>query len=483
MPNLFKSLREKGLWRGYIRHVVALTPVLDRMGERGIPVEPATFEQVVAKLTEDFERHLAKMQTLVPGEIKSQKVYKKVPKKKEGCYQTPEGIWIRVLTWKPSNKGLLAYIRFRGHKVPKDIKTGADTTTEMEIARLARSTGDPLYATVIQYRKAQTILKNHVKNWHPAADGRVHTTFYLDPATGQLSSRRPNVQNAPAHDDPEFGGYAKVFRSMVKAKPGHMLLEFDYKAFHVQTLGFEARDDVLMRVGRIDIHSFNTAAFLHLNTIERMLAMSDDEMRAYLGWVRQHHSYTRDAQVKHAFLGYDNGMGYRKLYLKYMEFFESMNEARQLMDLLDGIYAKAKVFRDAICQKAHDQGYLISRHGYIRYFWEVFKWKGGKWTHGDDHEAAMCFYTQNDAHGELKDRILALSERGLDERYGLLNCIHDSLIFECPIDLVDECVYTVKSIMEAPSTVLIDPVVAPGGLSVAVDVKGGPDWSVMKGIT
>jgi DNA polymerase family A len=250
----------------------------------------------------------------------------------------------------------------------------------------------------------------------------------------------------------------------------------------VQTLGFEARDEVMMRMGRLDIHSYTTANFLKLNSPERMIEMPDAELKEYLGWVKRNHKHTRDAQCKHALLGYNNGMGYRKLYSQYREFFSSQGEAKRAMETLDAIFPKSKAYREAIVQQAHDQGYLISRHGYIRYFWEVFRWQGGEWTHGDDHEAALCFFTQNDAHGELKDRMLTIAERGLDEHYGMLNCIHDSIIFECPSELVLECRDTIKAIMEAPSQVLIDPVVAPNGLSVEVDIQGGPDWAHMTGL-
>jgi DNA polymerase family A len=270
---------------------------------------------------------------------------------------------------------------------------------------------------------------------------------------------------------------------MVAAKEGHTIMEFDYKSFHVITLGFEARDPGMIRIGRIDMHSFFTAKLLHLNTPDRMLALTDGELTEYLGWVKKNHKHYRDAKAKHAILGYNNGMGYNKLYNQYTESFSSKSEAKMVMTELDNLFPLTKQYRTDICQKAHEQGYLISRHGYIRYFWEVFRYAGpGKWSHGDDHEAALCFYTQNDAHGELKDRILAIADRGLDEKYGLLNTIHDSLIFECPNALVEECHHEVKSIMEAPSTVLIDPVVAPQGLSVEVDVQAGPTWAAMKGL-
>src|SRR5262249_52496795 len=145
-------------------------------------------------------------------------------------------------SWTPSNQALVKYMKHQGHEVPKDFKTDKDTTNKTELARLFKSTNDQMYDRVLKYRKAQTVLKNHMKNWRPSDDGRVHSTFYFDPATGQVSSRRPNVQNAPKRDDPEFGGYAKVFRSMVRAKEGHVILEFDFKSFPAQTLAFEAED-------------------------------------------------------------------------------------------------------------------------------------------------------------------------------------------------------------------------------------------------
>jgi DNA polymerase I-like protein with 3'-5' exonuclease and polymerase domains len=480
--SLFQDMRERGIWRGYERHVVALNPVLERMAERGMPVDPTAFAEVVQRLTDDYQAAKRLMQTLVPLEVKRTKAYKKTPKKLEGCIQR-EGVWHRVLPWSPSNKGLCAYMVYKGHPVPKAMKTGKDTTNALEIIRLARSTKDPLYTAVIQYRKAQTVLKNHVKNWKPGADDRVHTTFYFDPATGQLSSRRPNVQNAPKHDDPEFGGYAKVFRSMIKARPDHTILEFDFKSFHAQTLAFESEDKDYLRLAKLDIHSYLTAHLIHDPKAGMCLGLADDELRDYLAWIKKNNKFVRDYKAKRAILGYGFGMGYRKLFDMNKESFESQRDAKRTIDMLDSIFPVTKAWRTAIRQKAHDQGYLVSRHGYIRYFWEVFKFRGGEWSPGgDDSEAAIAFLPANDAFGEIKDRMLVIAGEGLDERYGMVNNVHDSLLFECHNRLVEEAIPRIKLIMEARSEILISPVVAPQGLSVEVDVQAGPDWAHIKGV-
>lgn len=480
---LFDELKKRGLWDGYTRHVVMLEPVLRRMGERGIPVNPEEYAKTEAILRGDMDKHFSEMQRLVPIEQlphQPKEGFKREPKDKTGMVLLENGRWARTKEWKPSSKNLIRYMVSKRHPVPRDMKKDKDTTNQLELKRLHKRTGDALYGTVLNYRKAATVLTNHMQNWKPEADGRVHPTFYFDPATGQLSSRRPNAQNAPHHDDPEYGaGYAKQFRSMIKARPHHKIVEFDFSGFHVQTLAFEAEDKDLMRIGAIDLHSFVTSEFLHQKRAAELFAMKDDELADYLAWIKKNYKHQRNSQVKHAILGYNNGMGANKLYRTYQEYFSGLKEAKMVVSLMDSLFPKAKRYRDAICQKAHEQGYLISRHGYIRYFWEVFRWQGGEWSHGDDHEAALCFYTQNDAHGEIKERILLLEEMGLNEKYNFINTIHDSLKFEVHDDLLEECVPTVKAIMEAPSKVLINSI-CPDGLAVKVEAKAGNDWANCK---
>lgn len=517
--SLISQMQRTGLWDSFEKQVVGLEPVLKAMSDRGMPVDPTAYAEVLEVLKLDMAKALEQMQALVPQQLKKVQTYKKTPAKATAalfqvdvkCTHTvskkatkkraatldeynPEScpmclgtgtvkVWCRNHVWKPSNKSLVAYMKLKGHPVPRDFKDEKDTTNQRELLRLYRSTHDELYITVLHYRKAQTVLSNHMKNWKPGADGRVHPVFYFDPATGQLSSRRPNAQNAPHHDDPEMGGYADIFRSMIRpANPEEKwIVEFDYHGFHVQTLAFNAEDADMLRLAKMDIHSFVTAHFLRLGNASRLIALPDDELREYLARIKKEHKHIRNAQVKHALLGYNNGMGAHKLYLQYKEFFNNEREAKQVMKLLDSLFPKAKRYRDEICQKAHDQGYLISRHGYIRYFWEVFKWKAGKgWGHGDDHEAALCYFTQNDAHGELRDRLRIIHEKGLAEKYNMINTIHDSIMFEWPRKLLDE-VGVIKDIMEMPSKVLVNSI-CPNGLSVEVDVSGGPDWAHMQAL-
>jgi hypothetical protein len=518
--SLISQMQQFGLWNSFVGQVVEIEPILQAMSQQGLPVSLDRWNDLSSTLKADMSLSLKEMQALVPLSLRRYKTYKKTPtkmteahfqadvpcvhtqvkrqtKKREGSTTVYEkatcpfclgaGVvreWRQWLVWKPSKQSLVAYMKLKGHPVPKDFQGEKDTTGATQLARLFRSTKDPMYEKVLRYRKAQTILTNHMKNWKPGPDGRVHSVYYFDPATGQLSSRRPNVQNAPHHDDPEFGSdYAHRFRGMIQAPEGFQIAEFDMKSAHVQTLAFEAEDADLLRIAKLDVHSFVTAHFLRLPGADRLISLPDDELRDKLKWVKKNYKHDRDAKVKHAFLGYDNGMGYKKLWRQYEEYFESEREAKQCMALFDSLFPKTKRYRDAICLKAHEQGYLISRHGHIRYFYEVFRVKyervNGRWqdvwSHGEDHEKALSYFTQNDAHCELRDRMRWLESEGIPSSHRMCNTIHDSLMFLWP-DGKEIDIQRVHDIMELPSKVLVNSI-CPQGLSIEVEHKIGPDWA------
>ena len=496
MPSLLSDISSRGVSRAYAQHTLRLEPILQAMTRRGMPVSPARYTEVKAELASEVARLEGEMQRLVPDEVRPfhpKDGYKVLPKdftgegggvfllRKGDLKGRPwdEPRWVRLDEWCPSHHGLIRYMKHKGHKVPTDWKSGKETIEELGLTRLAKSTGDPLYKLVRGRSDLSTLLTNHVKNWEPGPDGLVHPQFYYDTATGQLAARRPNSMNAPHHKESQ----GPIFRSMIIAPEGHLIVEWDYKGFHSLILGYLARDLQLMRMTRIDVHSFVTAHLKHLPKHEHCHEWEDAELGEYLAWVKKNYRHDRDAKVKHAFLGYNNGMGYRKLYNVYMEYFENQKEAKRVMELLDALFPHAKVYRGNVAALAHEQGYLISRAGSIRYFFEVFKARYGdagvEWSHGPDQEAAKSYFQQNLAHGHLKDAMIRLDDAGWLERAGVCTPIHDAIIGIVPREVVATAVPSIASEMERPSEIMIDPISAPGGLSVGVSVKVGQCWRDM----
>jgi uracil-DNA glycosylase family 4 len=577
---ILDNLRQRGLWQGYQRHIVQLNTILVEASRLGIHVD----EERRVALGEEVDRSKAEVdvklqeivplelrnvepkegyvnptmalkrqgmngQGLEPGETWGQRTF--IDKKEGG----PVERWVRIQPFLPnSGQQILRFIKHRREleiqekieaykkssryaslpesamramaernciwKVPKEFKTDKETTAKKELERLGTTTKDPFFGMVIEHREYGKLKSTYVDGWAPAADEAVHTTFTYAPATGQLSSRRPNVQNAPKH-----GKLAKAFRRMIRARPGHRLVEIDKTAFHALTLGFEARDPNYMRLAAKDIHSFVAANFLWMHNKKRLSELGlppnperwtefpDDELSRVLGVIKKNESTLRNKKAKPSILGIGFGMGDQKCFDMNRESFESLAEVKKFSGIIKGLFKPVFKYQDATRELAHRQGFLVSLHGYIRWFFDIYHWdpKYGKMRPGKDSEAAIAFRPANNAFGMIKEEMLELDgrpgwgasdeeilvyeearekwsedelrERSMMVRYGFVNQIHDALVFDCPNDMVEECLENVVGVMQSPSKVLIDPVVAPRGLVCGVEAMVSPvggDWTELE---
>lgn len=494
LTKLPEQLRRRGLWDSYVEMVYKVRPGLDRMSLRGVPVNDERRKAFGTELDAAAAVTDAEMQRLVPDEIKNvhpKQGYKKVPKDCAGLVQRvfkdytdvngpgdSSGVlrWCRIEPFKTSSQQLIRYMKHRSHPVPVNLKKGRETSEAVELERLAKKTHDPLYRKVIWYREVRLMKATFVDGWAPRSDGRVHSTFTFAPATGQLSSRDPNVQNAPEHEKEgrEDQSLADKFQRIIEAPPGHKIVSFDHKSFHALTLAWLANDPDYERVVRLDVHSFVAAAFLKLKTIDTMLSYKDDELRDFLKWVKREHRFVRDFKCKRVILGWGFGRGYRAIYQAYMESFEGESESKRLVETIEHAFVRTVKFRKAVMQKAHYDTYLVSAWKFIRWFWDVYHHdpKTGRLVHGDQAEEAIAFLPANTAFGMMRQQSREMGTKGLDERYGLVNNVHDSWKFVCPDALVDECLHTVKPLMEAPCPTLKSPM-APDGLWCAVACSVG----------
>lgn len=411
--------------------------------------------------------------------------------------------------------------RLAKYKVPK-AKSGKskelkDNTGSKELTKLYKDTGDEVFKLLVDITKLKKIHGTYVKGWN-VIDGAVHTTFGLaDTGTGQLTSKSPNIQNTVKHS-----ALGKEFRAIIAARPGKVLLEFDKKAFHAQTMAFEAKDKDYGRIAAIDIHSYNAAFRLKLPEAPQLLSWSDKDLG---DWAKRRKAeefiykseacvaypdgmtfeQVRDFKTKKVGLGINFKQGAQAIFDQNPEGYNNKKEVQELLDAFYKTFPKIKKYQNEIAQLAHKQTYLISRWGYIRRFHDVYKWDSQKWNEfagsmgdwapGDDLEAAVAFLVANDAFGMLKEEMLRLA--GWDDgfktpgkrvgenlltKYGFCNQIHDSLFFHCDLSLRDQCIENVLGVMRQPCLTLSDPEVAPNGLFVDADVKVGPDWAHMEGV-
>jgi uracil-DNA glycosylase family 4 len=555
---LTDALQKLGISRGYERHIVALTPPLQAAADRGVPVNReklSAFDKKIAAAQEEVRvtkimpkvvglglgkiepkeglkttntPELKKLlQTMTEDEAQRVRLCHIDAKGKEWFYHfekreffdkkaatvdiyqislpTPDdpepavGMvirWCRHFEFNPGSADQLKeYMKAKKHPIPKDFKTDAETTNKVELVRLANKVKDSFYTDVIEFREFQKMRSTYCKGWIPAADGCVHTTWTFRPATGQLSSVSPNIQNAPKHAE-----LAKEFRDCIEAPAGYKIVEFDYKSFHVLTLGFEARDADYMRAARLDMHSLIAGHFLKLHDARRMLEKSDDELREYFTWFKsdKQRKFVRDKKAKTAILGVGFGEQAHGLFMRNREFFNSIKESQQFLDLLDFVFPKPAHWRLELLHQAQRDYRLVTRHGYHRRFYDILVYWGmgriedavrrgrkvpalcsfckQRHERGEEAEKAIALQPANDAFGTIKDAMLDLDSRGWLERAGFCNQIHDSLKFVMHESVMDEAIPAIYAGMTKPSIILTDPEVAPNGLVCDVEVGVGQTW-------
>ncbi len=220
-----------GLREVYEKVDLPLAPVLARIEENGIRIEPAALRELSRKMEAGIERLTAAIHREAgrPFNVNSPQQLAKV------LFEEMK---------------LAAPVRYGKGKT---ISTAADVLEELAvehaIARLA-----------LEYRQLAK-LKNTYADTLPdlirPATGRLHTTFNgAGSATGRISSSDPNLQNIPVRT--ELG---RQIRAAFVPEPGWRLLVADYSQIELRLLAHMSRDPLLLEAFRQgeDIHT-RTAA-------------------------------------------------------------------------------------------------------------------------------------------------------------------------------------------------------------------------------
>jgi hypothetical protein len=402
--------------------------------------------------------------------------------------------WVLLTEPKISSPVFLKnYAKFKGHRIPlnKKRKYAMDKET---LDKLIKKYKDPLYQHTREFRELIKMKSTYAEGWVPSEiDECVHTHFGFAPATGQFNSKAPNTQNVTSIE--KFAArtaikevnLAEEFRDCVQAQPGHVLLSFDWKSFHAQTLALQAQDWDYLRLAKLDAHSYLTAWIVGLPDKDKALGWDDEKLRAWLKEIKKKYTAVREGEAKPGQHGWGFGMGAATLYLNNQynpdlrTGFRSVAESQKVLDALDAAFPVTAEFRRQIPLVAKKQKYLKTLYGSIRWFWCIERWNVDqrKWVHGLDWDKAISYYPQANAFGYKKwcyNRLESDYQEGsLLDKYGLCNDLHDSLFFHCPASLEEECMYMAKLEMERPSTVLLIPEHVQDrfgtGLSVEVECK------------
>ena len=192
-----------------------LLPVLFRMEEKGIRIDPGIFGKLSEELAEG-----------------TQKIEKKV-----AAIAGPE--------FNINSPKQLSFLLFEKLGLPpvKKTKTGYSTDVEV-LERLSGAHAIP--GLVLEYRTLAKIRSTYVEvlpGMVDPRDGRIHTTFHQTlTATGRLSSSDPNLQNIPVRAD-----LGRRIRSGFVAEAGCVFVGADYSQVELRLLAHLSGDAELTR--------------------------------------------------------------------------------------------------------------------------------------------------------------------------------------------------------------------------------------------
>jgi len=397
-----------------------LVPVLARMEDAGVKIDPAALAQMSTKLQRE-------------AEAKARDIY-------ERC-----GMEFNINSPKQ-----LGDVLFNKLALPMPVKYGKGKKISTAVDVLEGLAADhEVPRLVLEYRQL-TKLKSTYVDALPALirtqSGRVHTTFgQTGTATGRLSSTNPNLQNIPIRTD-----LGREIRAAFIAEPGHVLLAADYSQIELRLLAHYSKDKLLVEAFRRgdDIHTLTASQVFG---VPPLMVTPDHRRQAKV--VNFGIVYGLSAFGLSQQLGIEPG------------------EARNFIDAYFEKYAGVRAFIDDTLAQTRRDGKVKTLFGRIRPIPDINSKNATQ--RGFAERTAVNTSLQGTAADLIKLAMIwidaEIRKRGLKSRMTLQ--VHDELVFEVPGNEVDVAKALVREHMENAHALSVP---------LVVEIGVGANWRDME---
>ena len=354
----------------------------------------------------------------------------------------------------------LAEILFDKLNIPtKGIKKsagGSISTRESELEKIKED--HPIAKEILKHRELQKLLSTYIDTLPSfiSGDGRLRASFIqTGTTTGRFASNNPNLQNIPTRTEK-----GNSIRNAFIAKPGHLLVSFDYSQIELRVAALLSQDPYFIR-------SFKQGKDIHTAVAMKVFNVNEENVTAEM---------RRRAKIINFGILY--GMGVNALR-------ENLGTDRKEAQIFYDNYFKQfptiRGYLDSIKDFAKQNGYTITLFGRKRYFPAIKS--PVPFIRAMAERMATNAPIQGTATADIikigmKKADYALKDKKLDSQAKLLLQVHDELIYEVKKDRLEEVIDIVKNSMEdiIPSKFLegLDPV------PLRVSVAYGQSWGVLK---
>ncbi len=426
-PSSSSSLVSSPLSSVYTTIDLPLVPVLLRMEQTGVRIDPAVLRDMSSRLAVEIDTLAERIYKLAGAAIGSDSGHR----------------------FNINSPKQLGEILFNQMGLPKPMKYGKGkvvSTAQDVLEELAES--HPIAALVIEHRQLQKLKGTYLDALPQLidAEGRIHTTFnQVGTATGRLSSTNPNLQNIPTRT-----AIGREIRAAFIAAPGNLLMSADYSQIELRLMAHFSQDPLLLNAYRTDqdIHTLTAAEVFGLDP-----ATLDKETRARAKAVNFGIVYGISPFGLAAQLNIDQKI------------------ARTYIETYFDRYKGVRTFIDATLDTVRRTGSVSTHFGRIRPIPDIQSRNPN--MRGFAERTAVNTPLQGTAADLIKLAMIALdrkiTERNLRSRMTLQ--VHDELLFDVVPEEAEELQSLVKQEMEN---------VAQFSIPIVADVGLGQNWRDIK---
>lgn len=286
-----------------------------------------------------------------------------------------------------------------------------ESTDVKTLAKYAKQ--NDTIATLFKYRKAVKVYGTYLLPFQEEIkyDGRLRGSWnQLGTETGRYSSSRPNMQNIPAH-----------LRDIFVPEAGNVFVNADLSQIEPRILAELSGDERFIQMFLDGEDPYIGCAKLMFSITEVTKKQRNDVKAIKLGLM-----YEKSAWGLAQTLGI------------------SEEEAKRLYSEYHGAFTKISKFRADSIEEAHRELSVRSAGGRIRYLWDMRASQG--WKRKAAVRKIVNTKIQGSAASGNKQALIRLAKQ-LPNEAKLVATIHDEVLVECPLSLVDEIKLIVQQCM------------------------------------
>ncbi len=344
----------------------------------------------------------------------------------------------------PRQLGTVLFDELKLDAKAKKTKTGQYATGEDILIKLKEK--HEIVANILDYRQLAKLKSTYVDALPEMVNKkteRVHTNLMQAvAATGRLSSNNPNLQNIPIRS--EKG--KEVRKAFVAKDENHVLISADYSQIELRIIAALSGDEAM-------IAAFESGADIHTATASKVYNVSAKdvtrEMRSAAKAVNFGIIYGQSAFGLSQSLGISN------------------TEAKEIIENYFKTYPGIKKYMQNVVKIAHENGYVETLYGRRRYLPDIES--ANAVVRGFAERNAINSPIQGSAADMIKLAMIKIDSALIRGKYKtkMILQVHDELIFDTPIDELNQVSILIKSCMEEAMPMKV-PIVA--------EVNHGKNW-------